>query len=64
MKYEEAVAQLKYALKNQQSIRTGKLNKILQSMNISLKKDNNDQEIEYLKGEIKKLVQRINELKE
>ena len=35
MKYEQAKSELKYALKNQQSISIPKLNKILQSMNIS-----------------------------
>lgn len=62
MKYEEAVQQLKHALEHQQSIRVKKLEKILQSMNVSLKKNNRDVEIQYLKGEIRKLVKRINEL--
>lgn len=55
MKYHEAKKQLTYALKNQQSIRIKKLNEILQSMNISLKKNNEDIEVSYLKSEIKKL---------
>ena len=35
MKYEEAKKQLQHALKNQQTIRISKLNKLLQSLNIS-----------------------------
>lgn len=35
MKYEQAKSQLRYALKNQETISTSKLNRILQSMNIS-----------------------------
>lgn len=55
MKYEEAQQQLKYALKNQQTISIPKLNKILQAMNISLKKNNDSQEVKFLKNEIRKL---------
>lgn len=61
MRDKEARKLLKHALDNQKSIRTGKLSKILQAMNISLKKNNRDREIDYLKGEIKKLNKKIRE---
>jgi predicted RNase H-like nuclease (RuvC/YqgF family) len=56
LKYVEAQAQLKYILSNQKTISISKLNRILQSMNISVNgKNQKDTEIEYLKNEIKKL---------
>lgn len=55
MRDEEARKQLKHALDEQQSIRTNKLGGILQVMNVSLKKNNHDKEIEYLRNEVKKL---------
>lgn len=55
LKYKEAQAQLKYALSNQKTISISKLKKILQSMNISLKRRNDTEEVRYLKGEIRKL---------
>jgi hypothetical protein len=42
MKYKEAQAQLKHAINNQKTIRISKLAEILQSMNISLKKNNDE----------------------
>jgi len=54
MKYEQAKAQLQHALKHQKTISISKLNKLLQSLNISLK-PSKDAEIKYLKKEIKKL---------
>lgn len=55
MKYHEAKKQLQYALRNQKTISISKLSKLLQSMNISVKKDGRDVEVEYLKNEIRKL---------
>jgi len=55
MKYREAKKQLQYALRNQKTISISKLSKLLQSMNISVKKDGRDVEVEYLKNEIRKL---------
>lgn len=55
MKYKEAQQQLRHALKNQQTISIPKLSKILQAMNISLKKNNDSQEVKFLKNEIRKL---------
>ena len=54
MKYEQAKAQLQHALKHQKTISISKLNKLLQSLNISLK-PSTDTEVMYLKNEIKKL---------
>ena len=54
MKYNEAKRQLQHALKHQQTISIPKLNEILQSMNFSLE-GAQDEETQYLKGEIKKL---------
>lgn len=54
MKYEQAKAQLQYALKHQKTISIPKLNKLLQSMNISFK-PSESVEVKYLKSEIKKL---------
>lgn len=54
MKYEQAKAQLQHALKHQKTISIPKLNKLLQSMNISFK-PSESVEVKYLKSEIKKL---------
>ncbi|MGY6765709.1 hypothetical protein ACW73O_11800 [Faecalibacterium prausnitzii] len=54
MKYEQAKAQLKHALKHQKTISIPKLNTLLQALNISLK-PSKDTEVKYLKNEIKKL---------
>lgn len=59
MKYEEAKRKLEYALKYQKTIKISKLKKILQSMNISLKKRQDSQEVKYLKNEIKKLRRKL-----
>lgn len=68
MKYEQAKAQLQYALKHQKAISISKLNKLLQSMNIRLE-PSESVEVKYLKSEIKKLrkqlmkqVERVEEL--
>ena len=63
MKDKQARQLLKHALDNQQSIRTTKLRKILMAMNVSLYKDNQNEEIEYLKGEIKKLKKQIRKMR-
>ena len=54
MKYEQAKAQLKHALKHQKTISITKLNTLLQSMNISLN-PSESVEVKYLKSEIRKL---------
>lgn len=59
MKYKKAQSQLRYALQRQKTISTNKLSRILQSMNISLHKDNHEKEINYLKGRIRKLEHRL-----
>lgn len=63
MKDKQARQLLKHALDNQKSIRTTKLRKILMAMNVSLHKDNQNAQIEYLKGEIKKLRKQIREMR-
>lgn len=55
MRNDEARKLLKYALNNQDSIRTGKLGRILQAMNVSIKKDNEVKEIKYLRDEIRRI---------
>lgn len=54
MNYKEAQEQLRHALQHQKTISINKLSRILQVMNISLKKNNDSMEVKYLKGEIKK----------
>ncbi|WP_346207634.1 hypothetical protein NSS91_16145 [Caldifermentibacillus hisashii] len=62
MKYEQAKAQLQQALKHQKTISIPKLNKLLQSVNISFKfKPSESVEVKYLKGEIKKLRKQLKE---
>jgi len=58
--FEEAQRQLRYALRNQKTISIDKLNKLMQSMNISTKRSTESHEIEYLKGEIKRLKRECN----
>ncbi|AYP68426.1 hypothetical protein HWB91_gp56 [Bacillus phage vB_BboS-125] len=55
MRYEEAQQQLREILKSQKTITTKRLAELLQAMNVSLKKDQRNQEVEYLKNEIRKL---------
>lgn len=55
MKDTEARQLLRKALDEQQTISVPKLKRILEAMNVSLKKDNRDREIEYLRNEIRKL---------
>jgi len=55
MKYNEAKLSLTHALKHQQTISIKKLDMLLRSLNISVEGNTSDKEIEYLKGEIKKL---------
>lgn len=55
MKDTEARQLLRKALDEQQTISIPKLKRILEAMNVSLKKDNRDREIEYLRNEIRKL---------
>ncbi|TES56170.1 hypothetical protein [Halalkalibacterium halodurans] len=55
LKYQEAQQELRRILKEQQTVSVPKLKKILNSLNISLKKPSSQQEIDYLKSEIKKL---------
>ena len=56
MKFFEAQAELKRILKEQQTVSIPKLKRLLQSMNVSVNgKQPKEAEVEYLKGEIKKL---------
>ncbi len=55
MKYHEAKTSLRHALNHQQTISIKKLDMLLRSLNINLDGNTGDKEIEYLKGEIKKL---------
>jgi len=59
LNYKQAQSQLRYALRNQKTITTNKLSRILQTMNISLHKDNTDKEIKFLKAQIKNKDRRI-----
>ena len=63
MSYKEAQETLRQALRTQKTIRTSKLSRLLQSMNISLKKNNDTQEVNYLRNEIKKLIRANKKLK-
>ncbi len=54
MKFKEAQEQLEHALKHQKTIGINKLKNILQSMNVSTKKDAHQAEIDYLKNELRK----------
>lgn len=55
MTHDEAQRQLRMALRTQKTISIPKLRRILEAMNISLRKNNRDREIEYLRNEIRKL---------
>lgn len=55
MDYEDSKNYLWHALNYQQTISTRKLNKLLINMNVSLEGNSRHSEIEFLKGEIKKL---------
>ncbi len=63
MKYNEAKSSLRHALKHQQTISIKKLDMLLRSLNINLEGNVRDKEIEYLKGEIKKLSKENRRLK-
>ncbi|MED3571941.1 hypothetical protein [Cytobacillus praedii] len=55
MKYKDAQEELRRVLKEQKTIAVPKLRKLLESMNISLKKpEDHNAEVEYLKGELRK----------
>jgi len=63
MKYKDAKLSLTHALNHQQTISIKKLDMLLRSLNISLEGNVRDKEIEYLKGEIKKLSKENRRLK-
>ncbi len=63
MKYHEAKSSLRHALNHQQTISIKKLGLLLRSLNMSLEGNTVDKEIEYLKGEIKKLSKENRRLK-
>lgn len=63
MKYHEAKTSLRHALNHQQTISIKKLDMLLRSLNINLDGNTVDKEIEYLKGEIKKLSKENRRLK-
>jgi len=54
MTHDEAQQELKRVLREQQTVSVPKLKRLLETMNISLKKNNRDREIAYLRNEIKK----------
>lgn len=58
MKYEQAKAEFQYALDHQQTISIKRLRKLMQVMNMSLQ-PTKDAEVTYLKGEIKRLNERL-----
>lgn len=55
MKMAEAKRQLEHAIKHQKTISIPKLDRILQSMNISYKQNKNTGEVQYLKEINRKL---------
>ena len=63
MKYHEAKISLTHALNHQQTISIRKLDMLLRSLNISVEGNTRDREIDYLKGEIKKLSKENRRLK-
>ena len=54
-KFIQASEELRRVLNTQKTVTVNKLRKLLKDMNFSLKRDRETQEVEYLKGEIKKL---------
>lgn len=62
MKFEEASQELKRCLNESKTISIPKLLKLLKSMNFSLSQAPRDQEIQYLKNEIKKLNKQIRKM--
>lgn len=64
MKPKEARRTLEYALENQKTISINKLTSIFNALSINLKyQDSKVREVEYLKGEIKKLSKENRRLK-
>ena len=63
MKYKEAKTSLRHALNHQQTISIRKLDMLLRSLNISVEGNTRGREINYLKGEIKKLSKENRRLK-
>ena len=63
VKYHEAKISLTHALNHQQTISIKKLDMLLRSLNISVEGNTRDREINYLKGEIKKLSKENRRLK-
>lgn len=62
MKFEEASQELKRCLNESKTISIPKLQRLLKSMNFSLSHSQQDQEIQYLKNEIKKLNKQIRKM--
>lgn len=62
MKFEEASQELKRCLNESKTISIPKLLRLLKSMNFSLSQAQRDQEIQYLKNEIKKLNKQIRKM--
>ena len=63
VKCHEAKISLTHALNHQHTISIKKLDKLLRSLNINLEGNTRDREINYLKGEIKKLSKENRRLK-
>lgn len=58
MKYDQAKKEFQHALDHQQTISIKKLNELMQIMNMKLE-PSVDAEVRYLKGEIKRLNERL-----
>src|SRR5699024_4547526 len=63
VKCHEAKTTLRHALNHQQTISIKKLDTLLRSLNNNLEGNTRDREINYLKGEIKKLSKEYRRLK-
>lgn len=64
MTHEQAQAELNRILANQKTVSVSKLNKLFQVMNMSRTIPAHEQEVRYLKGEIKKLAAQLREERE
>lgn len=60
LKYNQAKQEFEHALNHQQTISVAMLRRLMQVMNMSLE-PSADQEVKYLKGEIKKLNRKLRE---
>jgi hypothetical protein len=63
MKYSEAREELRRVLNEQKTVSVPKLRRLITAMNISLREDKPNEEVTYLKGEIKRLRKENNALR-